>query len=137
MRRFVAIACLAVLSTAVLVATAPAATPVYKGTVGPGFTIKLAKAPKKAGKAKIVVADLSSSHNFHLTGPGVDMTTTVPETGTTTWTVKLTPGTYTFVCDPHSTTMLGSFGVAGYGTVTSFPAPKPAAAPKAKKHKRR
>ena len=61
MRRFVAVACLTVLSTAVLVATAPAATPVYKGTVGPGFTIKLAKAPKKAGKAKIVVADLSSS----------------------------------------------------------------------------
>jgi plastocyanin len=111
MRRFVAIACLTVLSTAVLVATAPAATPVYKGTVGPGFTIKLAKAPTKAGKAKIVVADLSSSHDFHLTGPGVNVKTSVGGKGTKTFTVTLKKGTYTYVCDPHKSFMKGSFKI--------------------------
>jgi len=110
MRRFVAIACLTVLSTAVLVATAPAAT-VYKGTVGPGFTIKLAKAPTKAGKAKIVVADLSSSHDFHLTGPGVNVKTSVGGKGTKTFTVTLKKGTYTYVCDPHKSFMKGSFKI--------------------------
>jgi len=42
-----AVICLTTLSIGVLAATAPAATPVYKGTVGPGFTIKLAKPPTK------------------------------------------------------------------------------------------
>jgi plastocyanin len=27
------------------------------------------------------------------------------------WTVKLTPGTYKFMCDPHKATMKGSFKV--------------------------
>ena len=122
--------------------SASAGKPLH-GVVGPGFTITLQDANLQnvtwlqPGTYTFTIDDLSNIHDFHLTGPGVDMTTTVPETGTTTWTVKLTPGTYTFVCDPHSTTMVGSFGVAGYGTVTSFPAPKPTAAPKTKKHRKR
>jgi len=111
MRRFVAIACLAALSTGVLAATAPAATPVYKGTVGPGFTIKLAKPPTKAGKAKLVVADLSSSHDFHLTGPGVDVKTSIGGMGTKTFTVTLEKGTYRYFCDPHKSFMKGSFTI--------------------------
>jgi plastocyanin len=27
------------------------------------------------------------------------------------WTVKLTPGTYKFMCDPHAANMKGSFKV--------------------------
>jgi plastocyanin len=111
MKRLFAIACLTALSTAALAATAPGATPVYKGTVGPGFTIKLPKPPTKPGKVKLVVADLSSSHDFHLTGPGVNVKTSVGGTGTKTFTVTLTKGTYKFVCDPHKTVMKGSFKI--------------------------
>jgi plastocyanin len=88
-----------------------AATPTFKGTVGPGFTISMATKPKKAGKIKLVVADKSSSHNFHLTGPGVNVKTSVGSTGAKTFTVTLKKGTYKFVCDPHSSSMKGSFTV--------------------------
>jgi plastocyanin len=111
MRRPIAVICLTTLSIGVLAATAPAATPVYKGTVGPGFTIKLAKPPTKPGKVKLVVADLSSSHDFHLTGPGVDVKTSLGGTGTKTFTVTLKKGTYTYVCDPHKSFMKGSFRI--------------------------
>ena len=112
MKRLIAIVCLASLSAAALAATAPAAAvPVYQGTVGPGFTIKLAKKPTRAGKVKIVVADRSSSHNFHLTGPGVNVTTSVGGMGTKTFTVTLKKGTYKYVCDPHSSFMRGSFTI--------------------------
>jgi hypothetical protein len=57
------------------------------------------------------VRDRSRFHDFHLTGPGVDQATTVPFVGTVTWTVTLTAGIYTFVCDPHSSVMHGTFGV--------------------------
>ena len=61
MKRLIAATCLASLAVATLVATSSAAAvPVFQGTVGPGFTIKLAKKPTKAGKVKIVVADRSS-----------------------------------------------------------------------------
>ena len=112
MKRLTAVACLAAISAAVVVSAAPAAAvPVYRGTVGPGFTIKLAKMPTKAGKAKIVVADLSSEHNFHLTGPGVNVATPLGGKGTKTFTVTLKKGTYTFVCDPHKSFMKGSFRI--------------------------
>lgn len=54
-----------------------------------------------AGDYSIVVDDLSEMHNFHLEGGDVDETTTVPETGETTWDVTLAAGDYTAVCDPH------------------------------------
>lgn len=54
-----------------------------------------------AGDYTIVVDDLSQIHNFHLEGEGIDETTTVPETGQTTWDVTLTEGEYTAICDPH------------------------------------
>lgn len=124
-------------------ASAPAPITLH-GVVGPGFTITLTDANNQLvswlqpGTYTFTIDDLSDIHNFHLTGPGVDMQTTVPSTGTSTWTLKLTPGSYTFVCDPHASTMVGTFGVSGYGTVTSFPAPKPAPhVAKAKRHKRR
>ena len=106
-------------AVAALVAIAPAtaAVPKLVGTDGPGFTITLKKGGKKVSKLKpgkytIVVKDLSSAHNFHLTGPGVNKSTTVAFQGTKTWTVKLKKGTYKFVCDPHAPIMKGSFKVS-------------------------
>jgi plastocyanin len=88
-----------------------------KGSVGPGFTISLSKGGAKVSKLKagaytITVSDKSSSHNFHLTGPGVNKKTDVAGTGTKSWTVTLRKGTYKFVCDPHASMMKGSFTVS-------------------------
>jgi plastocyanin len=106
-----AIAALAGLAALVTALPAAAATPTYNGTVGPGFTITMAKKPTKPGTIKLVVADKASIHNFHLTGPGVNVKTSVSGTGTKTFTVTLKKGTYKFVCDPHASVMKGSFTV--------------------------
>lgn len=74
------------------------------------------------GAYEIQVNDHSGMHNFHLTGPGVDMRTTESFTGTVTWTVTLQNGRYSFQCDPHSTQMRGSFTV---GTAPPPPPPPP------------
>ncbi|MCS7008019.1 MAG: plastocyanin/azurin family copper-binding protein [Gaiellaceae bacterium] len=87
------------------------------GTVGPGFTITLRDAQGASvtrldpGTYEIEVRDLSDIHNFHLRGPGVDRATSVEGTGTETWTVTLREGTYTYLCDPHPTSMRGTFTV--------------------------
>ncbi len=89
------------------------------GTVGPGFTITLTNeagdsvSTLPAGSYTIEVDDQSDMHNFHLTGPGVEETTDVAEVGTQTWDVTLEAGTYTYVCDPHASSMSGSFTVTG------------------------
>lgn len=85
-------------------------------TVGPGRTISLRSGTSrvsrlKAGRYRIVVRDRSSSHNFHLRGPGVNKRTAVGFKGTATWTVTLRRGRYRFVCDPHAAVMKGSFRV--------------------------
>jgi plastocyanin len=82
-----------------------------KGTDGPGFTITFSAKTVKAGTYKIVISDKSNIHNFHLTGPGTNKKTSVGATGTTTWTVTLKKGTYKYVCDPHASSMKGSFKV--------------------------
>ena len=85
-------------------------------TVGPGRTISLRSGTSrvsrlKAGRYRIVVRDRSSSHNFHLRGPGVNKRTAVRFKGTATWSVTLRRGRYRFVCDPHAAVMKGSFRV--------------------------
>jgi plastocyanin len=65
----------------------------------------------KAGTYKIKIEDNASIHNFHLTGPGVNKKTSVSGKGDTTWTVKLKPGKYTYMCDPHAAQMRGTFKV--------------------------
>src|SRR5438552_1192272 len=86
------------------------------GTVGPGFTISLHSTltgktlvkTLKAGTYSFVVKDKSPIHDFHLKGPGVNkVITDVDFTGTKTVTVTLKKGRYTYMCDPHSTTMHG------------------------------
>jgi plastocyanin len=65
----------------------------------------------KAGTYRIKIEDKATMHNFHLAGPGVDRSTTIAAVGERIWTVRLTPGKYTFVCDPHAGQMRGSFRV--------------------------
>ncbi len=104
------------------------------GSVGPGFGISLRDANGvavkhlAAGTYTLLVHDLSEEHNFHLTGPGVDVTTDVVFTGDQTFTITVTNGTYTFVCDVHATTMHGLFtgGTTPPPTTTT---PTPAAKP--------
>ena len=88
-----------------------AATSKLTGTVGPGFTIKMPTKPTKAGKYTLVVSDRSSSHNFHLKGPGANVKTSVARTGTKSFAITLVKGKYTFVCDAHPTSMRGSFTI--------------------------
>ena len=81
------------------------------------LALSLKLAGKKATKLKpttyrFKVTDKSSIHNFHLTGPGVNVKTVVSQTGTKTFTVTLKKGTYRFVCDPHASQMKGSFKVS-------------------------
>jgi Copper binding proteins, plastocyanin/azurin family len=101
---------LAFAAVAILALPVAAATPKLPGSVGPGFTISMKK-PTKAGKYSLVVSDKSSIHNFHLKGPGVNVKTTVAFTGTKTFAVKIVKGKYTFVCDPHASSMKGSFTI--------------------------
>jgi len=92
---------------------------VLKGSVGPGFEISLTTEDGQPvemlapGSYTLLTDDQSDIHNFHLTGDGVDVSTDVGSTGTDSFDITVTSGTYTFVCDPHSSTMHGSFEVSG------------------------
>jgi hypothetical protein len=126
--RCMRIAVLTIAIAACLVAVAPtgADNGQLVGTVGPGFGIFLkdssgaAVTHLDAGTYTLLVHDLSEEHNFHLVGPGVDVTTDVVFTGDQTFTITVTNGTYNYVCDVHSSTMHGRFTA---GTTTTTPAP--------------
>jgi predicted extracellular nuclease len=64
-----------------------------------------------AGTYSLAIKDESTIHDFHLTGAGVDKTTGIGGTSTTTFSVTFKPGKYSFVCDPHASSMHGSFTV--------------------------
>jgi plastocyanin len=105
-----------VTAAAVAAGSAGAATPKLNAFVNDSFKIGVTKAGKKvsslkAGKYVIVVSDPSSSHNFHITGPGLNKSTSVSGKGTFKWKVTLKKGTYKYVCDPHASFMKGSFTV--------------------------
>jgi hypothetical protein len=75
------------------------------------------------------IRDQTSSHNFHLTGPGgIDKKTDVDFVGTVTWQdVVLQPNAmYGYVCDPHSFAMFGSFTT---GAAPPPPGPPPGPPP--------
>ena len=112
----------AVLAAILLSSTASArttATPVLKGTVGPGFTISLkkngAKVTKlKAGTYTFVIDDKSTMHSYALDGPkgfAKDFTS-VPFKGSKTFTVALKKGSYKYYCAAHEAEMFGHFTVS-------------------------
>jgi plastocyanin len=106
----------ALAAVAVAVAPAAAAPPKLVGTVGPGFTITLTKGGAKVktlkgGKYTLLIRDKSNIHNFHVRGPGLNKSTGVSFVGSKTITITVKKGTYKYVCDPHATSMHGSFKV--------------------------
>ncbi len=129
----IAFAC-AGLAAAVSVARPASTDGSLQATVGPGYTISLTQNGTKVthldpGTYTVSVNDLATQHNFHLQGPGVDQATSVDDTGTATWTVTLTDGTYTYQCDAHPTTMFGSFTVGAVTTTTTTTTTTTAAPP--------
>jgi hypothetical protein len=107
--------------------------PVLTGDVGldDSFSITLVDASGAnvthldPGIYTLVVHDHSTVHNFHLLGPGVDVTTGVGGVGDTTFTIPLADGTYTVQCDPHALA-----GMKFTFTVGTPSAPKTVAAAK-------
>ena len=110
--------------------SARADNPVLTGDVGlnDAFVISLKDSTGAAvthldpGTYTLVVHDHSAFHNFHLSGPGVDVMTDVDAVGDRTFSVSLVDGTYFIQCDPHSSQMKGRFTV---GTVAAPPPPPP------------
>jgi len=89
------------------------------GTVGPGYSIELMQGSEdvtalKAGTYSLAVTDSATMHDFALQAPDGTVTqiTDLPFTGTKSATVKLTPGTWTYFCQPHATQMRGTFTVS-------------------------
>ena len=73
-----------------------------------GFPVLTTPAGKKitkltAGRYTLVVKDMSSKHDFHLTGPGVNKSTGIAAKGTFTWKLNLRKGTYTYRDDAAPT----------------------------------
>jgi plastocyanin len=101
---------------AIVAANGAAATPKLLAVVSDPVNISLTFGGKKvtslkAGKYTVVVRDTAGDHDFHLSGPGLNRSTTVGGTGTSRWSVTLRKGTYKYVCDVHATFMKGSFTV--------------------------
>jgi plastocyanin len=118
MKRMITLAA-AVLTAAAIAANAGAGTTATKlvASVSDPVNISLKLGGKKvtklkAGKYTISVKDTSTAHNFRLVGPGVNKTTSVTAKTSTTWTVTLKKGKYTYVCDPHKSFMKGTFTVS-------------------------
>lgn len=94
--------------------------------VGPGFTISLTQNGSSVtslapGTYTIDVSDQATVHNFHLSGPGVDQATSITGTGSATWTVTLSGGSYHYQCDMHPTMLHGDFTVGQAVTTTTTP----------------
>ena len=119
---------------ACLLAAAPTAADNVQlvGSVGPGFAISVMDssgatvAHLDPGTYTLLVHDLSEEHNFHLSGPGVDVATDIPFVGDQMFTITVGNGTYNYVCDAHATRMHGLFTA---GTAPPPTPPPPAATP--------
>src|SRR3954447_19000324 len=123
MSRRTLVAAIAVIATALFVvgvAQSQGSATKLKGTVGPGFTIKLTKSGKKvtslkAGKYSFAITDKSSIHDFTLEqekgGKFEKHLTSVPATGSKTVTVKLEKGKWKYYCSAHESQIFGFFTV--------------------------
>jgi plastocyanin len=114
------------LAAAVSVARPAATDGTLQATVGPGYSINLTQNGVKVthldpGTYTINVNDQADIHNFDLFGPGVKESTGVDTTGTTTWMVTFSDGTYNYVCDAHPASMSGKFTVGTVQTTTTTP----------------
>jgi hypothetical protein len=85
---------------------------------GPGFVVSLtfddgtAVLAPPPGSYRILVDDQANDHNFHLIGPGVDMSTGTEQIGSATWTVTFQNNSrYVYQCDTHPAEMNGAFVV--------------------------
>lgn len=140
------IAAVALLAGLVGAGVALAEGPLLKGTVGGTDGIKMRDASGTIvssvapGPVSFELDDQSDAHNFHLTGPGVDITTGVEAIETKTFDATLVDGIYRFQCDIHPLSLKGQFtagsgaggtggsaggggGSGGGGTTTSPSAP--------------
>lgn len=128
----VAVAAAGLASSFLLSATSSGASSMLTANVGPDFNISLKDSDGHGvsqldpGTYTINVTDQATEHNFRLTGPGVDQGTGIQQTGSDTWTVTFVDGTYTFKCDAHPGTMLGTFDA---GNPPPPPPPPPPATP--------
>jgi hypothetical protein len=102
------------------------------GSVGPGFVISLTYEDGTAvlapppGTYKILVDDLAADHNFHLLGPGVDLSTGTEQVGSVTWTATFANNSsYVFQCDTHAAEMTGMFVVGHPVSTTTGPTTSP------------
>jgi hypothetical protein len=93
--------------------------------VGPGFIVSLTYddgtnvASPPPGSYRILVTDQANDHNFHLIGPGVDLSTGTEQVGSATWTVTFQNNSqYVFQCDTHPAEMNGIFTVGNPVTTT-------------------
>jgi plastocyanin len=114
-----AVVALAVVATSLGGGSSTSAT-ALRGTVGPGFTIKLTKAGKvvkrlPAGTYRLTVSDRSAAHNFEIERQGGKSrdVTSVSFVGTKTVTIRLTKGVWKFYCEPHESVMFGRLAVGG------------------------
>jgi hypothetical protein len=87
-----------------------------EAAVGPGPFISLRLDGKRvttltAGRYTIVVNDKTASHNFHLTGLGIDRSTGLGARGRSTWTLTLGKGAFRFASDSRAGRLIGSFKV--------------------------
>jgi hypothetical protein len=72
------------------------------------------------GTYKILVDDLAADHNFHLLGPGVDLSTGTEQVGSATWTATFANNSsYAFQCDTHAAEMTGMFVVGHPASTTT------------------
>ena len=118
-RRYWLLAAVAAAALTVTGIGSTATAKTVKGSVGPGFTIGLSMNGKKVTKLKagtpyrFAISDRSSSHDFHLIGPGINrVLTSVGFAGAKSYTLTLKKGSYRFQCDPHASFMHGAFKVS-------------------------
>lgn len=104
-------------------------------SVGPGFVVSLvfddgtAVLAAPPGSYRILVDDQANDHNFHLQGPGVDMSTGTEQVGSATWNVTFQNNSrYVYQCDTHAAEMNGAF-VVGTPTGTSPGSTTPSTGP--------
>jgi hypothetical protein len=91
-----------------------------RGQEGPGIALifRLTYNGKRfktlpAGSYNLVVNDQSRYLQFHLMGPGVNISTGVASRGTKTFTLRLRKGRYVYQSDPHASTTRRSFAATG------------------------